>query len=94
MKPDRFVIAGVLFLSWGLWLIFGYCTGNTGISLGTPLSASSLNICITTNGPGALGGPVLILFGILMLVWALLWSIVGQFRRDRSSIQRAESPKA
>jgi hypothetical protein len=94
LKPDRFVIASVLFLSWGLWLIFGYCNGKAGISLGTPLSASSLNICITTNGPGAPGGVVLTAIGALLLIWALIWSIVGQFRRDVSGNKKLELPKA
>jgi len=93
LKPDRFVIASVLFLSWGLWLILGYCKGTAGISLGTPLSASSLNVSITSNGAGAPGGLALIALGVLLLIWALLWSIVGQFRRDKPKEQRAEQPK-
>jgi hypothetical protein len=94
LKPDRFVIASALFLSWGLWLIFGYGKGTAGMSLGTPLSASSLKISITTNGAGAPGGLVLTMLGALLLFWALVWSIVGQFRRDGSSSKKPESPKA
>jgi hypothetical protein len=93
LKPDRFVIGSVLFLSWGLWLIFGYCNGTAGMSLASPLSGASLNICITTNGPGASGGVVLTSIGALLLIWALIWSIVGQFRRDGSREKRAELPK-
>jgi hypothetical protein len=93
LKPDRFVIASVLFLSWGLWLIFGYGKGTAGLSLGTPLSASSLNINITTNGAGAPGGLALAMLGVLLLFWALIWSIVGQFRRDGSGSKKPELPK-
>jgi hypothetical protein len=93
LKPDRFVIGSVLFLSWGLWLIFGYCNGTAGMNLASPLSGASLNICITTNGPGAPGGIALTAVGVLLLIWALVWSIVGQFRRDGSREKRAELPK-
>jgi uncharacterized membrane protein len=88
MKPDRFVIASVLFLCTGLGLIFGYCNGTVGMSMATPLSGSSLNICTTTNGPGALT-----VMGVLLLIFALIWSIVGQFRRDGAGGKRAELPK-
>jgi hypothetical protein len=63
------------------------------MSIGSPLSASLLNICITTYGPGAPGGVVLTSIGVLLLIWALVWSIVGQFRRDGSREKRPELPK-
>jgi hypothetical protein len=94
LKPDRFVIASVLFLSCGLWLIFGYCNGTAGMRLASPLSGASLNICITTNGPGAPGGIALTAIGVLLLIWALIWSIVGQFRLDGPSSKTAKPPKA
>lgn len=81
MKPDRFVIASVLFLSTGLGLIFGYCNGTAGMSASFPLSGASLSICTTTTGPGALGGVALTATGVLLLLCALLLSIVGQFRK-------------
>lgn len=93
LKPDRFVIGSVLFLSWGLWLIFGYCNGTVGMSAAWPLSGASLNICITTNGPGAPGGVMLTSIGVLLLIWALIWSIVGQFRRNGSREKRTELSK-
>ena len=77
MKPDRIVIASVLCLSAGLWLIFGYCHGTAGMSLGSALSAWSLNMSITTNGPGAPGGLALTVLGGLLLIWALILSIWG-----------------
>jgi hypothetical protein len=93
LKPDRFVIGSVLFLSWGLWLIFGYCHGTVGMNVVFPMSGASLNICITTYGPGALGGVALTAIGVLLLIGALIWSIVGQFRRDGSREERAELPR-
>jgi hypothetical protein len=94
LKPDRFVIASVLFLCWGLWLIFGYCNGTAGMSVASPLSGASLNICITTKGPGAAGGVALVAMGVLLLIWALIWSIAGQFRRDESSGKAANLPRS
>jgi hypothetical protein len=93
MKPDRFVIASVLFLAWGLWLIIDYCHGAVGMNAVFPMSGASLNICITTYGPGAPGGVVLTAIGVLLLIWALIWSIVGQFRRDGSREKRTERQK-
>jgi uncharacterized membrane protein len=63
------------------------------MSAAWPLSGASLNICITTNGPGAPGGVMLTSIGVLLLIWALIWSIVGQFRRNGSREKRTELSK-
>jgi hypothetical protein len=93
IKPDRFVIASVLFLSTGLGLIFGYCNGTVGMSAAFPLSGASLNICTTTNGPGALGGVVLTVTGALLLLCALFLSILRQFPKKESSGSSIHPPK-
>ena len=80
MKPDRFVIASVVCLAIGLFFTFGYCNGTVGFSAGWPLSGAALNICVTTNGPGALGGPALVGLGVLLLLWALVCAVASQFR--------------
>ncbi|MGA2216860.1 MAG: hypothetical protein ABSG51_02155 [Terracidiphilus sp.] len=81
MKPDRFVIAAVVFLAIGLYLIFGYCNGSVTMSAGgASLSAITLNIAVSTSGPGAIGGPVLTGFGVLLLLWALVCALISQAR--------------
>lgn len=78
MRPDRPLIASVVFLATGLSLIFGYCTGATSLNAAYPLSSSALHMDITTIGPAALGGLALVGMGLLLLTWALLAAIVSQ----------------
>jgi hypothetical protein len=81
MKSDRMVIGAVLFLAAGVGLIFGYCDGTTGLSLGYPVSATKLHVDITTTGVPVLVGLPLIGAGALLLFIALIAAIVSQFRR-------------
>ena len=78
MRSERPLIASLLFLATGLTLIVGYCNGASSFSAGFPMTASSLHVDITTNGPAALGGVALVAAGVLLLVWALLMAIVSQ----------------
>jgi hypothetical protein len=91
MKPDRFLIASVVLLAIGLYLTFGYCNGTVGMSAAYPLAAATLNICVTTNGPGVLGGPALTGLGVLLLLWALIGAVVGQFRLIGAGRKRSEA---
>jgi hypothetical protein len=59
MKPDRFLMASVACLAFGLLFAFGYCNGTAFIWARWALSAVKLNICVTTTEPGALGRPAL-----------------------------------
>jgi hypothetical protein len=43
------------------------------------MSAASLQMSISTNGPAAVGGLALTAIGLLFLFWALVCAIVGQF---------------
>ncbi len=92
MKPDRPLILSVVFLAWGLGLIFGYCSGTAGMSAAWPLSTASLNICTTTNGPGALGGVALTLLGVFLLLLALLCAVVSQVRMLLTRKKKPETP--
>lgn len=80
MNLDRLLIASVLCLSAGLGVIFGYCNGTIGANAGWPLAACSLQISVTTTGPGALGGLVLTVLGVLLLICATLVAIIHQFK--------------
>jgi hypothetical protein len=92
MKPDRFLIAAVVLLASGLYVTFGYCNGTVGFSAGWPISTAALTINVTTNGPGALGGPALVGLGILLLLWALVCAVASQFRHLGSSRKKVETP--
>ena len=39
-------------LAVGLFVIFYFCNGTTGLQFGWPLSACSIHIDVTTTGPG------------------------------------------
>ncbi len=78
MRPDRPLIASVVFLATGLSLIFGYCTGATSFNAAYPIASSALHLDITTIGPAAVGGLALVALGLLLMTWALLAAIVSQ----------------
>jgi hypothetical protein len=72
MRADRPLIGAVLFLAVGFALIFGYCTGTTGMNIGFPVSGSSLQVAFTTYGLA------LIAIGLLLLIVAILAAVVGE----------------
>ena len=78
MNCERSVIASVLLLTLGVGLIFGYCHGTVGFSAAHPVSATSLQVSITTTGLPALAGSVSTVIGVLLLIVALIQAIVGQ----------------
>jgi hypothetical protein len=80
MKPDRPLIASVVFLAIGLGILFGYCHGTAGLSAAIPVSGASFNLCVATTGPGALGGFALTVLGVLLLLWAVFLAVAGQIR--------------
>ncbi len=88
MRSDGPLILAVLSLAAGLSLIFGYGNGTAGFNAAYPFAGANLNLSITTFGPAAIGGMGLTALGLLLMTWALLCAIVGQFRvigsgRDR-----------
>jgi len=93
MKPDRLLIAAVLFLATGLGLIFEYCHGTVSFNAALPVSGSSLVLCTTTTGPAALGGFTLTVIGVVLLIWALICSIIGEIRLLGPSRSGPELPK-
>ncbi len=86
------LILSVMCLAVGVGLIFGFCSGTTGFSLGSPIPASSLHIDITTTGVPALAGPSLTLLGAFMLVIAFLIAAIGTFRENEAPLDRREEP--
>lgn len=92
MRPDRPLIVSVLLLAAGLGLTFGYCDGTFGLNASYPLSAASLKLSVSTFGPAAIGGPILTLFGLLLLIWALVCAIFGQLGLAGSSKDHDQAP--
>jgi hypothetical protein len=93
MKSDGPLILAVLFLAAGLTMIFAYGVGTAGFNAAYPFSAANLQMSIATNGPAAIGGLGLTALGLLLLIWALICAIVGQFRVvsfDRNRPDRLE----
>ena len=96
MRPERWLLAAVVCLGWGLGIIFGFAKGTAGIAEAWPLSGSSLHICTTTTGGGVLGGFALTLLGTLLLLWATLAAVVSEcrylFRRKPQAVPVATEP--
>ena len=80
MKPDRTLIASILFLAGGLCMTFWYCQGTAGLSAGFPVASSTIHFSVTTSGPAALGGIVLTAVGVALLIWSSLVAIFGQIK--------------
>jgi len=85
MRPNGPLILAVLSLASGLTIIFAYGVGTAGVNAAYPFSAASLNLSIATNGPAAVGGLALTALGLLLMLWALICAIVGEFSSIGSS---------
>jgi hypothetical protein len=104
MKSDGPLILAVLSLVAGLTIIVKYGVGTGGFNAAYPVSGASLQMSISTAGPAAIGGMALLALGLLLMLWALLCAIVGQFvgfgtergraerleRRERKQLEREE----
>ena len=93
MRTGRMLIAAVLFLGAGVWVLFAYCNGNVGVTFGDSLTANKLTVNITTAGlPMLVGLPLMFLGSLLMLI-GFLSAIVMQFRGPREAPREAETPR-
>jgi hypothetical protein len=93
MKSDGPLILAVLFLAAGLCLIFGYGVSTAGLNAAYPVSAANLQMSIAVTGPAAIGGMALTALGVLLMAWALICAVVGQFQvfgTDRGRANRLE----
>jgi hypothetical protein len=79
MKSDGPLILAVLFLAAGLTTIFAYGVSTASFNAAYPFSAANLQMSISTAGPAAIGGLLLISLGLLLMVWALASAIVSEF---------------
>jgi hypothetical protein len=79
VKP--LLLVSVVCLAVGLGVVFGYCHGTTGVTLGDSLASVSVHIDITTNGVPVLVGLPLTFVGALLLFIAWILAIFGGRRR-------------
>jgi predicted membrane channel-forming protein YqfA (hemolysin III family) len=79
VKP-LFLVSLVLFAV-GVSMIFAFCNGTTGLTLGDSLTAASIHIDITSTGLPVLVGVPLTLLGALLLIVAWFLALFGGFRR-------------
>jgi hypothetical protein len=75
------LVAAVASLAAGLFVIFYFCNGTTGLQFGWPLSDSSIHIDITTTGAGVPVAVALTLTGAFLLIVAFVIALIGMFRR-------------
>ena len=79
MRSNGPLLLAVLFLAAGLTVIFYYGVGTAGFNAAYPFSAANLNLSIATTGPAAIGGLGLTALGVLLMAWALICAVVGEF---------------
>ena len=75
------LVVAVACLAAGLFVIFYFCNGTTGLQLASPLSASSIHIDITTTGAGVPIALGLVGLGAFLLIVATIIALIGMFRR-------------
>jgi hypothetical protein len=90
MKSDGPLILAVLALAAGLTIIFKYGVGTGGFNAAYPVSGASVQMSISTAGPAAIGGMALTALGLLLMLWALVCAVVGQFVGFGTERGRAE----
>jgi hypothetical protein len=86
------VIISVACLAIGVGLICYYCNGTTGFSFAYPLSGASLHIDITTTGAPALIGPLLTIFGAVLVMITWLLALFRPLSRHQTLPRRDEEP--
>ena len=90
MRSDGPLILAVLSLAAGLTIIFKYGVGTAGFNAAYPVSGASVQMSISTAGPAAIGGMALTALGLLLMLWALVCAVVGQFVGFGTERGRAE----
>jgi secreted Zn-dependent insulinase-like peptidase len=90
MKSDGPLILAVLSLAAGLTMIVANGVGTAASNVAYPASAASLQMSISTTGRAVIGGLGLTALGLLLMIWALVCAIVGQFESFGMERGRAE----
>ena len=74
------LVVAVACMAAGLFVIFYFCNGTTGLQFGYPLSACSIHIDITTTGAGVPVAVGLVSIGAFLLIVTTVIALVGMFR--------------
>ena len=77
------LVVAVACMAAGLFVIFYFCNGTTGLQFGYPLSACSIHIDITTTGAGVPIAVGLTFTGAFLLIVAAVIALIGMFRSRR-----------
>ncbi len=77
------LVTAVACVAAGLFVIFYFGHGTTGLQFGYPLSACSIHIDITTTGAGVPGAVGLVSVGAFLLIVASVIALIGMFRSKR-----------
>ena len=80
------LVTAVACLAAGLFVIFYFCHGTTGLQFGYPLSACSIHIDITTTGAGVPGAVGLVSIGAFLLIVATVIALIGMLRSKREVV--------
>lgn len=95
MITRRLLLAGIVFLVIGIWLLAAYCNGDAGFQAGDSISAFSIKLDITTVGyPAIFGVPAALLGSLLLIVSAIASLIVelrSLFSRKKAPTEKLES---
>lgn len=93
MRSGRVLIAALLFLGAGLWVLFNYCHGNAGLSFSSDLSGNKVSLDMTTTGMPMLIGLPLLGLGLVLMLIAFIGAIVAQFRRPAEVVREDVTPR-
>jgi uncharacterized membrane protein len=76
MKSRILLLASVLFLGIGINTIFDYGKGTAGFSAAYPVDGARFELSIATTGVAAIAGFSLTLFGVFLLLLAIVIDVV------------------
>ncbi len=84
MNFSRALIGSLVFLIVGLTVIVGYCNGSISFHASAPVSGTTLQVNIVTNGIPALTGTMLTVIGLLLMAWAAIGAVAAQVHPPRT----------
>jgi hypothetical protein len=93
MRTGRVLIAAVLFLGVGVWVLFAYCHGSAGLNFSSDLTGNKVSLDLTTVGTPMLVGLPLVGIGMLLMLISFISAIVIQFRKPPEVSREDEAPR-
>ena len=93
MRPDRWLIAALLFIGSGIWMILAWCHGTVGLNFAYPFDGTKLAFDVTSVGVPVIVGIPLVFLGLLFMLIALLASLVAQVQSPAPTGSRQREPE-